>query len=192
MSGDEIPFEFVPAKDEWLNQDDELPDWPGFEFPNDNNGNAEPSPGNRANITTIVPPPQMSDFGLSSDERPKVAKIKRRAGRKGIPCPNHIPKGQGPDAKPDFWDNYDFQNRFFYHGLCFGGVKPPKGPLLFTMCRILRATPPPVQLTLDRANRWATKRNPNAYAWLDRQRGKISIFEVLDSLREAKECLRIE
>jgi hypothetical protein len=193
-------FTFTMYFDDFVSEYDIFPNWVDFQFSNQQNGNTESLLSNSANVTTIVPPSPMSLFDLRWDERPKVTEFKEGGtetetetrtgrGRKGKPCPNKIQKGKGPDAKPDDWDNYDYKNHFFYCGLCSIGVTPPKGKLMLTMCRILREKPRPGQPTLEFANRWATRRTANAYAWLDRQKGKITMFEVLNSLREAKRRL---
>jgi hypothetical protein len=122
------------------------------------------------------------------DETSKVAKGKGRAGDRE-PHRNQIKKGEGRDARKDFFDCYDYEHGFFYEELRKIETNPPSAKLVFEICKVLREKHRSDKELLETANRWAKRRMPNAYAWLDRQREKISKEEILDCLREAKDHL---
>jgi hypothetical protein len=92
------------------------------------------------------------------------------------PKKNKIKKGFGPDSKSDEDDGYNFQLGYFYQRLKkFFGRTPPAG-LVFEICqRVLKGSAMP----LTDLNRWGRRRMGNAYAWLDRNQGRIpdQLFE---------------
>jgi hypothetical protein len=49
----------------------------------------------------------------------KVRKSKEEQEEKEILCPNQIPKGQGPDAKPGFAGQLRFPKRFLLSWIVF-------------------------------------------------------------------------
>jgi hypothetical protein len=102
---------------------------------------------------------------------------------------NQIKKGEGRDAKKDFWDFYVYEHGFFYEQLRKIEKNSISAKLVFEICRVLREKDRTDKQKLEKANRWAKRRMPNAYAWLDRQREKISKEEFLESVKEAKRRL---
>jgi hypothetical protein len=78
---------------------------------------------------------------------------------------NTIKKGEGRDAKKDDKDNYQYcEGHSFKMLRVLQKKKPVSSKVLFELCRLVeeRATG-----TLTTLNRWAKRRMPNAYAWLD-------------------------
>jgi hypothetical protein len=119
------------------------------------------------------------------DETSKVAKGKGRAGDRE-PKHNRIKKGTGKDAKADPFDGYHFQSGYFFEVLNSMGERPPSAKLLFKLCNVLQQQERKGQPPLELRNRWAKRRIPNAYAWLDRQKNKITKEEFYDCLIKAK------
>jgi hypothetical protein len=84
---------------------------------------------------------------------------------------NKIKKGDGPDAKGDPNDHYPFYEGFAYSHLRRHFGKNPPASVVFEVCRaVVRLAPG----QLSEQNRWAKRRLPNAYAWLDANRATIS------------------
>jgi hypothetical protein len=86
---------------------------------------------------------------------------------------NKIKKGQGADGVPDPCgrDNYPFEKGYFYTLLKQRLRARPLKPQLMDFCAAIEErTPTP----LPARNRWAKRRLPNAYGWLDECRESIS------------------
>lgn len=99
--------------------------------------------------------------------------------------PNQQKKGTGKDAKPDPYDHYPYTSGYFFQLLTSMGERAPSAKLMFELGKVLREqvrSDPPLEV----ANRWAKRRLPNAYAWLDRQQKKISREEFVRCLGIAK------
>jgi hypothetical protein len=202
MSFDDFPSYPLCASDEILVSFED-------DFFSDQNPNAEPFFGDVTEATTTfcpltltIPPSPLFPFQNSSespspssqpmsssdsewDGSSKVAKSKGKAGNRK-PHRNQIKKGEGRDAKKDFWDFYDYQHGFFYGELRKIEENSLSAKLVFEICKVLRQKDRTDKEPLETANRWAKRRMRNAYAWLDRHREKISKEEFLDCVKVAK------
>jgi hypothetical protein len=128
---------------------------------------------------------------LSDSEWDGTSEVVTLKERVGIQERHHnlVKKGEGRDAKKDLWDNYLYDEGFFYGVLYKTEGKSPSAKLVFEVCKVLREQDRSGKDPFEPANRWAKRRMANAFAWLDRHKGKISTEEFLDCLREAKHRL---
>jgi hypothetical protein len=96
------------------------------------------------------------------------------------PRKNAIRKGQGVDAKPDRFDRYPYHLGYFHRilGREFGTW--PKAPEVFAICAKIESKVSSVSLR----NRWAKRRLPNAYAWLDHNQALVSDEAFCSVVRE--------
>jgi hypothetical protein len=83
---------------------------------------------------------------------------------------NKIKKGEGRDAKKDGRDNYLYYEGHYFEVLSSLQKKPVNSKVLFELCKVVEAR---AQLPLTALNRWAKRRMPNAYAWLDENESAI-------------------
>jgi hypothetical protein len=191
MSFDDIPTWGLYGSDEFYTPFDD-------ESFGDQYANAEPIFGDVTEAATPASPlfpiqdspespsaTHTSSSDSESDWMPKGATSKGRAGNHNL-----IKKGEGRDAKKDPSDNYAYEEGFFYRELRSLVGKPPFAKLVFEICKVLREQDRTGKPPLEAANRWAKRRMPNAYAWLDRQWGKVTKEELLECLREAQSRLK--
>jgi hypothetical protein len=100
--------------------------------------------------------------------------------------PNKVKKGEGRDAQEDEWDKYPATSGHFYQVLVCGGGKAPIAATLFALCGAIEDRVRAKGGELSERNRWAKRRVPNAYAWLDRNAGSISDATCLACYRGLK------
>jgi hypothetical protein len=95
-----------------------------------------------------------------------------------------LAKGHGKDAAKDDYDKYDFKSGHCYN--LFHGIEchAPLAKVIFEVCKLLIQNHTIAQRTLLPMNRWAKRRMPNAYAWLDRNQEMVTDEELQLFYRE--------
>jgi hypothetical protein len=111
----------------------------------------------------------------------------RRGGRRraAVDVPrkkNKIAKGDGRDAKPDPRDGYNYQIGNFFPILARLNGAALTAKVLFPFIEIIARTVP----VSVNPNRFAKRRIPNAYCWLDENRNDIPEEVAAQCLSQAK------
>jgi hypothetical protein len=104
--------------------------------------------------------------------------LRAAAGRK-----NRIKKGEGKDARKDSRDGYDYARGHFFGVLTGLNVTQLSAKVLFRVVALAQGRAGKQTTNL---NRWGKRRVPNAYCWLDENRGIISDELIGQCLDDAK------
>jgi hypothetical protein len=98
--------------------------------------------------------------------------VARRGPAGKVRKPNKIPKGDGPDGRPDpaGRDSYEFEGGYF-HSLLAPRIKKTPSQAVIRFARCVAASNLP---GLTPTNRWVGKRTANAYGWLDENKAVIT------------------
>jgi hypothetical protein len=99
--------------------------------------------------------------------------------------PNKVRKGDGPESVPDpeGYDDYEYQKSPFFRKLK-PLIKKRHSRILKLLCKAIRQHQPE---GLSIPNRWAMRRVPCSYAWLDRNQTVISDDLLMTCLMELRQ-----
>jgi hypothetical protein len=135
---------------------------------------------------SAAPPPVISDSSLFNVELDNASAsvgcpTKKTRGRR-----NQIKKGEGRDAQEDLFDHYDFYGKSAHQMFQQAGETQPSAKLVFEVCKCLVEHDSGTQKVLSFQNRWAKRRMPNAYAWLDQNSSALLAIGFQACITEAK------
>jgi hypothetical protein len=99
---------------------------------------------------------------------------------------NKTKKGEGKDGVADEDDNYPFQDGHCHCLFRDIDAGEPPAKVIFEICKIVNGTPVVAQGPLSRLKRWAKRRKPNAYAWLDRNHHNVPDDVLRSVFRQAR------
>jgi hypothetical protein len=128
----------------------------------------------------VLPPPYAT-------VRPQLSGLFWKGHAKLMPIvgarKNRMKKGAGKDSKKDSRDGYDYVHGHFFGVLTALNTKQLSAKTLFSLVVLAHQR---VDEQTTNLNRWAKRRMPNAYCWLDENRGIISDERIGQCLDDVK------